>query len=51
MSALMAVAIIVALVGFVAYITGKNCNSKGFSIAGYVLFYIAGLLFFANALF
>ncbi len=51
MSVLMASAIIVGLVGFVAFITGKNANSKGFTIAGYVLFYISGLLFFANALF
>lgn len=51
MSILMAIAIIVALVGFVAFITGKSCNSKGFLFTGYALFYVAGLLFLANALF
>jgi len=51
MSILIAIAIIVALVGFVAFITGKSCNSKGFLFTGYALFYVAGLLFLANALF
>ena len=51
MSVLFAIAIIVALVGFVAFITGKTSDSKGFLYTGYALFYVAGLLFLANALF